>query len=133
MSIPCQISSAPYQHRTKTGNRDFFARFASIIYDIFLLIALLLFAFLPVPLLPETLRESASGVILSQVYFFLVIYLYFVCFWVKGGQTVGMKAWGLTVRSRSGTALSWGRASQRFLYAILSWLCFGLGFYLGLV
>ena len=49
-------------------------------------------------------------------------------FWTKGGQTLGMRAWHLYLVDEEGKFINWKTARIRFLFAIASWACFGMGF-----
>lgn len=53
---------------------------------------------------------------------------FFAKFWTHNGQTLGMQVWGLRVQNRDGSAISLLQALLRFMIAIASWLCLGLGF-----
>ncbi len=53
---------------------------------------------------------------------------YFCASWVRGGQTIGMRAWRLRVVSADGGKLPWLRALLRFLAALASVASLGLGF-----
>lgn len=55
-----------------------------------------------------------------QLLVFALLALYFVYFWCKG-QTVPMKTWRIRIVDRNGRALTWPRATARYL---LSWLWF---------
>jgi len=100
----------------------------AIFYDTLLTMALLLFAFLPIPFLPDAFRDSNIGNFLSQFYFVLVVYGYFTISWIRGGQTIGMKAWGIKLVATEKLQLNWVRVSVRFASACLSWACFCLGY-----
>ncbi len=54
--------------------------------------------------------------------------LYFVWSWVRGGQTVGMRAWRLRVVAADGGPVDRTRALLRFAVALVSLAAFGLGF-----
>ena len=56
-------------------------------------------------------------------------WLYFTWCWTHGGQTIGMRAWRLVLQSTDGAPIGWGRASGRFLAAILSMAPLGLGYW----
>ncbi len=56
-----------------------------------------------------------------QIYLFLVLGVYFVWFWTRGGQTLAMKTWRIRLVTIDGGALSPGRALMRY---VLSWLWF---------
>ena len=57
---------------------------------------------------------------LFQVYLFLVLGLYFVWCWRRGGQTLPMKAWKLRVVRRDGAPLDTPRAVLRYVLAALA-------------
>lgn len=54
---------------------------------------------------------------LFQGYLFLVLGLYFVWCWRRGGQTLPMKAWKLRVVRRNGAPLDTPRALLRYVLA----------------
>jgi uncharacterized RDD family membrane protein YckC len=59
----------------------------------------------------------------------LIPLLYFPWFWARGGQTPGMKVFGLhVVRDRDGGTLSWGSAILRLIGYWINGLVFYLGF-----
>ncbi len=70
---------------------------ASIFYDALLLTAVLFFATFLLLLIPDELRNTNPVVqFLKVIWYLLVSYIYFVGFWLKGGQTPGMKAWKIS-------------------------------------
>lgn len=56
-----------------------------------------------------------------QAVLFVVIGLYFVVFWTRGGQTVAMKTWRIRLVARDGLPVTPARAVLRYLW---SWLWF---------
>jgi len=58
---------------------------------------------------------------------------YFTGFWVKGGQTPGMKTWHVKLESVDGTPVSWRSAALRFAAGCVSIAVLGLGFLWALV
>ncbi len=56
-----------------------------------------------------------------QVFVFVVLALYFVTFWSRGGQTVAMRAWHVRLVTAGGAPVSPWRALARYL---LAWLWF---------
>lgn len=56
-----------------------------------------------------------------QVFVFVVLALYFVTFWSRGGQTVAMRAWHVRLLTAGGGAVTPWRALARYL---LAWLWF---------
>jgi uncharacterized RDD family membrane protein YckC len=65
-------------------------------------------------------RLAGASRHLFQAYLLLVLGLYFVWCWRRGGQTLPMKAWKLRVVDRRGAALTTARAVRRYLLAALA-------------
>ncbi|MGI6407619.1 MAG: RDD family protein [Gammaproteobacteria bacterium] len=59
----------------------------------------------------------------------LSLFAFFAKFWTHSGQTLGMQAWNLRVQNADGSRISLMQALLRFVIAIFSWLCLGLGFW----
>ena len=60
-----------------------------------------------------------------QWYLFVVLGIYFITFWTRGGQTVAMRAWHLKVVAANGQALTQLRALARYA-ASYAWVVPGL-------
>lgn len=60
-------------------------------------------------------------------------YGFFVYFWTRGGQTLGMRAWKVKVVNTDGQPISQQQATARFLWSIVSWAALGMGFLVSLV
>lgn len=115
-------------------------RLAAIFYDALLCIALLMVTALIYKLIwmgfvgeAKLHQLSDSGALdgdplLSTILLF-VLFGFFAKFWTHGGQTLGMQVWGIRVQNADGTAISLWQALLRFVVAIASWLCVGLGFF----
>ena len=102
---------------------------ASIFYDSLLLTAVLFFATFLLLIIPEEIRNSSPLVQLAKVFWYLLVsYIYFVGFWLKGGQTPGMKAWKLSLVNMQGDPPGPKQATLRFFSAILSWALAGTGY-----
>ncbi|HEX5637224.1 MAG TPA: RDD family protein [Gammaproteobacteria bacterium] len=113
-------------------------RIMAIIYDLFLLAALLFIAeMLPVALNHGAAISRDNGLLvfylLHPLYILLVCFLFFGWFWTHGGQTLGMKTWKLRIVSLDGKPVSWQQAGLRFVAALFSWTCGGLGFIWSLI
>ncbi|MFT6389985.1 MAG: putative RDD family membrane protein YckC [Cellvibrionaceae bacterium] len=54
---------------------------------------------------------------------------FFCYFWMKGGQTTGMRAWRIQITNLTGQAPSLTQALLRFVLAPLGWLCFFTSFF----
>lgn len=53
---------------------------------------------------------------------------FFGWFWTHGGQTLGMRAWGLQVQSLNGMPCQWQQALLRGIWALLGGSFLGLGY-----
>lgn len=103
-------------------------RLGAVLYDSLLLAALLmLVSFVYLPLVGRMLPPGVNRP-LYQLLLLTVSYAYFAGFWVRGGQTLGLRTWKLRLVSRDGGPVTWTPATWRFLAAMFSWLCLGLGF-----
>lgn len=115
-------------------------RLAAMVYDTLLCIALLMVTALVYKLGlmaivgEHRLRElSDAGALdgdplLSSV-LLAVLFAFFAKFWTHGGQTLGMQVWGIRVQNADGSAISLWQALLRFMVAIASLLCLGMGFW----
>lgn len=110
----------------------FLRRLAAASYDLLLVAALLLVVTrLVIQLRGGIAVEPGSG--WFQVLLLLVWWAYFAVFWVRAGQTVGMRAWRLVVTRQDGGPVGLAAASVRFVTAALSAALLGLGFLASLV
>ena len=116
-----QTGSLPYA--------GLFRRLFAILYDSFLLIAILFI----VSAIATALNQGKAVEPGHALYPLLVLtifslsYLYFAWFWTHGGQSLGMKTWLIKIQSTDNT-ITWKIATIRFVSAIVSWAVFGLGF-----
>ena len=102
-------------------------RMATIFYDCLLLGSVLFFATLVIlPLIGNGAIES--GNLAYNVFLLILCYLYFCWQWIVGKQTLGMRSWQIYVVNEQMEKPDWKQASLRFLFAIVSWCLFGLGF-----
>jgi uncharacterized RDD family membrane protein YckC len=106
----------------------FFRRLAALAYDALLITGVLLVVSAPFVWRSGGPPPAGLARLAFQLYLFAWIYLFFAWFWVHGGQTLGMRAWRLKLEQVNGTPLTWRHASCRFLAALLSFACAGLGF-----
>jgi len=67
------------------------------------------------------MRNAVVGTGGLQAFLFVVLGIYFVWFWSRGGQTVAMKAWHIRLVDAAGRPVGQVRALLRYL---LSWLWF---------
>ena len=107
----------------------FLRLFGSIFYDALLLTAVLFFATFILLLIPEQIRNTDPLVQITKILWYLLVsYIYFVGFWLHGGQTPGMKPWKVALVDIQGGSPSLKQATVRFFSAILSWSLLGAGF-----
>ncbi len=102
-------------------------RLGALGYDAMILAAVWFFAAFPLVLFAGTEGITAHKQAF-QGYLFAVGALYCVGSWVRGGQTVGMRAWSLTLVDRNGGRVSAAQGLLRYLCAWVSLLSVGLGF-----
>ena len=114
----------------KGASAGFGRRFAALIYDGFLLAALLMtytgviLIFTRRAVLPET---YGAWVYLYRAGLLAVIAAYYVLNWIRSGQTLGMRAWRLRALSDHGSRLNISSALLRFLCGFLAWPPAALG------
>ena len=113
-------------------NTGLLRRFAAILYDSLLLLALWFLATVPfIAIEGGGSIEPGSGplYVAYQLTLIGVAYAFFVGFWCHRGRTLGMQSWGLQLHTADDKLPSVGAATIRFFAAILSWLPLGLGFF----
>jgi len=105
-------------------------RLAAILYDSLLLLSLLVIAAGLATWFSSALLDSPLDPTqpLYRGYLILVTLIFYLYFWVKGGQTLGMRAWRLRVVRDDGTPLHTKDALLRYGAALLSWGALGAGF-----
>jgi uncharacterized RDD family membrane protein YckC len=115
-------------------------RFAAMSYDTMLCLALLMVVTLAYLMVlkqiygEEQLKAmSEAGVLtgdpLLSTLLLFTLFGFFAKFWTHNGQTLGMQVWRVRVQNADGSAIDLWQALLRFLLAIISFLCFGLGFF----
>jgi len=95
-------------------------RLGANVYDTFLLCGLLFVASIPLVFMSEEVRQGLVVENLIRLYLVGVCFTYFNWFWRHGGQTLGMRAWKITLLPVSGENLKLGAALIRFLVSVLS-------------
>lgn len=109
-------------------NTGLLRRLAAIAYDALLVAALLFLTTIPFIALRGGEAVEIGDNAIYRAVLALVVYAFFVGFWTRPGRTLGMQSWGLQLETTDGQRPSIGRASVRFLAALLSWAPAGLGF-----
>lgn len=93
-------------------------RFAALLYDTLLLVAVLMLAsFLFLQIFGDATHPPLRY--LFQVYLLFFCSLYFVGFWLKGGQTLAMRTWRFRLVAAGGGSVTARQAILRFFLAPL--------------
>ncbi len=108
-------------------------RLAAILYDGLLLLAILFIASAIHLAISGGGDASIAPDVVRSIFIFLIAFAFFAFFWLHGGQTLGMRAWRIRLQNRGGGPITPWQVMLRFLVAIVSWLCFGLGFLWSLI
>ena len=113
------------------ASAGFGRRVAALVYDAFLLAALLmiftggaLFFTHGAAIVPAT---AGAWVYVYRAGLVLVIAAYYVLNWLRSGQTLGMRAWRIRAVTAAGKALNWRAAVLRACFGLLAWAPVGLG------
>ncbi len=112
-------------------------RLAALLYDGFLVTAIWMLAGFILQLIIGTeSNRLENGVVQTDPVVDLVLFaimlisaaLFYIWFWCRSGQTLGMLAWRLRVQDYQGELLTPYRAAWRFILAWPSFFLFGLGY-----
>lgn len=108
-----QVTLAPFWKRLAAWLYDLLGGVA--VFVLALVVGYLVAYFVSLPWIEngETLSNSLSNNPLWLIYLAASIQYYYVWCWVKGGQTVGMRAWRLKVCKPDGSRLGWKQAYLR--------------------
>lgn len=102
-------------------------RFASMLYEVLLLLGVLALTFL----VPMLILGIGFGVLppggVMWVWIYLVLGGYFVWYWRQGGQTLAMQTWKLRIVTADGAPVSLRQAWLRYTLAWASLCAGGLG------
>lgn len=122
MPSPAHQAAASYRAHTAGVLR----RLAAACYDALLLGALWMAATLAIVAVRggEPVPAGEPG---YQLLLLVIAALFFITSWLRGGQTLGMRAWRLRVERESGEALDARTAILRFLGGLLSVVTGGIG------
>lgn len=102
-------------------------RLLAIVYDVVLLGAVLYCA-MGILLLVTAGAANHPGSPLVRAFLLAVTFLFYGWFWMRDGQTLGLRSWRLRIVSADGRPLTWGVVMLRFTLALVGWAAFGLGF-----
>jgi len=108
------------KQQTRPEFAGIWRRLAALGYEAILLFAI---AFISGYLFVALLGKTPQGLLrwLFYIYLLAVCGAYFVYCWVRSGQTLAQKSWGLrVVTATDGSLLRWRRAALRYLLAVAS-------------
>ncbi len=112
-------------------------RLAALLYDAFLVLAIwMALGFAAQLIAGAETNQVIDGRVQTDPVFGLLLFVlmcasaaaFYVWFWIRGGQTLGMLAWRIRAQSRDGSPMSIRQALLRFLCAWPSFFLFGLGY-----
>ena len=107
-------------------NAGMLRRFAAMLYDAFLVVALWMTS---TTLLVSLFTDGAEAQGLwFQLFLYAELAAFYIFFWRLKGQTLGMQVWKIKVLGRNGETLGYRQCLIRFAVATVSTLALGLGF-----
>lgn len=77
----------------------------------------------------EAITSEHSLYKIQQTLFAIVPVVYFLFFWLRDAHTTGMRAWRLRIQRLDGKAMTSTQAILRLLFALISWIPLGLGYW----
>ena len=97
-------------------------RLIASVYDGLLLLGLWMAALLLELIVRQQLLGLAGHHVWLSLYLFGVGLWFFAWFWIRGGQTLGMRVWRLQVRRLDGAPLRLPIATLRYAAMLATWL-----------
>ena len=114
-----------------------FRRLAALLYDAFLVLAIwMAIGFAAQLLAGAGTNRVIDGRVETDPLFGLLLFTlmcisaaaFYVWFWTRSGQTLGMLAWRIRAQAIDGSLMTTGQALARFLCAWPAFFLFGLGY-----
>jgi uncharacterized RDD family membrane protein YckC len=107
-------------------------RLACLLYEFLLMAAILLGAVALITPIKATLGPSFWLDQIIRLFLLAVLFAYFGLSWIRGGQTVAMKAWRLKLVNARAEPIGWGLATLRFVVALMLFIGVPIIAYLGM-
>ena len=107
-------------------NASLTRQLAAMLYDSLLIFAVLFLASAIAVVFNQ--GEAVESNIWFSLYLLLTVFTFYAWFWNKSGQTLGMRVWKIRIVTKAGSNPAWSTCYIRLIYALLSWLCLGLGY-----
>ncbi|MCR4301434.1 MAG: RDD family protein, partial [Sulfuricaulis sp.] len=101
----------------------FLRRLGAMFYDALLLLALLMMLSYPYVWLTGGDKPGLVVKTAYQFYLLAICFFFYTGFWVRGGQTLGLRTWRLKLVTKDGGPITWALALKRFAFAWISLLC----------
>lgn len=101
-------------------------RLAAASYDLLVLGGVLMTTSFPI-IMARSGAAVPVGNAAFRIFLLAQVAAYFLFFWCRGGQTPGMRAWGLRVEMTDGRALGLPAAARRLAAGMLSGAALGIG------
>lgn len=102
-------------------------RLAIMFYDSVVVVSLLMLA-TTLSMLAGFGGRTALKDPIFTAYLFAVWFFYLAWCWSRGGMTVGMRAWHVSIENKNGQKPGWGASALRFMVSLGSAAFAGLGF-----
>ncbi len=102
-------------------------QFAAMLYDSLLIFAVLFLA--TAIALIFNRGEAIESSPLFSLYLLSMLFSFYAWFWHRSGQTLGMRAWKIRIVSELGGNPGWGSCYLRLVFALVSILFLGLGYF----
>jgi uncharacterized RDD family membrane protein YckC len=106
-------------------------RFAALLYDWLLVLALMLIFTTPMVLWVAhgaiTIQNAGIWAYAYRLGLLAIVLGYFLVNWTRSGQTLGMRAWRLRVVTEAGRSLRPSTACLRLLYSVIAWAPCAIG------
>ncbi len=114
------------QQKINAANAGLLRRIAALMYDGFLILAIWMISSILL------IALVTNGAVLQGLAFQLFLYLqlgaFYIYFWCKRGQTLGMQAWRIHLITEQGNPVPVKTACTRYIFATLSVCSLGIGF-----
>ena len=102
-------------------------QFAAMFYDS-LLITAILFVATAIALVFNN-GEAIETNHFYNLFLLLLIFIFYSWFWTHRGQTLGMRVWKIRIVSELGGLPGWSSCFIRLIFALVSIICLGLGYW----
>lgn len=110
----------------QTENATLLRRIGAIFYDVLLLLGVLFAASAIAVAINHGKAVSHPAYYASML---AITFIFYGWFWTHGGQTLGLRTWKLKLTNETTDKITWKQSAVRFLWAFVSFLPAGVGFF----